>query len=159
MVNPRWNEKPVSLELIANHLYTPSYISKHTALRYYGLIPERVNLIQSMTLKHTRKFENALGTFEYTEVNKEYFPIGLHHEESRNAAFVIASPEKALCDLIAFTPGITLRYMKEAGAFLEEDLRIDMDDFRNFDKSVLLECARTGKKSQSIQTLIKLLER
>ena len=159
VVNPQWNEKPVSLELIANHLYSPSYVSKHTALRYYGLIPERVSLIQSMTLKHTRKFENALGTFEYTEVDKEYFPIGLHHEESESAAFVIASPEKALCDLILFTPGITLRYIKEARTFLEEDLRLDMDAFRSFDKSVLLNCARTGKKSHSIQTLIKLLER
>lgn len=159
VVNPKWNGQPVSLELIANHIYSPSYVSKHTALRYYGLIPERVNLIQSMTLKHTRKFENTLGIFEYTEVDKDYFPIGLHHEEVENAAFVIASPEKALCDLIAFTPGITLRYIKEARALLEEDFRLDMDAFRNFDKSILRDCARTGKKSQSIQTLIKLLER
>ena len=32
----------LSTELIANHLYTPSYVSMSSALRYYGLIPEEV---------------------------------------------------------------------------------------------------------------------
>ena len=34
--------KILSTELIANHLYAPSYVSMSSALRYYGLIPETV---------------------------------------------------------------------------------------------------------------------
>ena len=41
VVNPEHSGKTLSTELIANHLYAPSYISMSTALRFYGLIPER----------------------------------------------------------------------------------------------------------------------
>ena len=40
VANPKHSGKTLSSELIANHLYTPSYISMSTALRYYGLIPD-----------------------------------------------------------------------------------------------------------------------
>ena len=42
VVNPEHSEKTLSNELIANHLYTPSYVSMSSALRYYELIPEAV---------------------------------------------------------------------------------------------------------------------
>ena len=42
VVNPQYSDKMLSSELIANHLYTPSYVSMSSALRYYGLIPETV---------------------------------------------------------------------------------------------------------------------
>lgn len=157
IVNPQWSGKPVSTALIANHLYSPSYVSMHTALRWYGLIPERVALTQSMTIKHTRRFDNSFGRFLYIGVDAEYFPIGLRQEKTEAASFIIASPEKALCDLICSTTGLTLRYQKEAYAFLEEDLRLDMDAFRQFDVNILRQCARKGKKRQTIETLIKTL--
>jgi predicted transcriptional regulator of viral defense system len=47
IVNPVWSGKRISEELVANHLYTPSYVSMLTALSWYGLIPERVYLIQA----------------------------------------------------------------------------------------------------------------
>ena len=158
VVNPEWSGQRICTELVANHLYTPSYVSMHTALRWYGLIPERVSLVQSMTLKHSRMFENSLGTFSYTCVDRKYFPIGLRQEEVEGLFFVIASPEKALCDLVCSTAGINLRYKKEAEAFLEQDLRLDMDAFDHFDASVFQQCAAAGKKTQTIMTLLKLLE-
>ena len=159
VVNPAASGKPVSTYLVANHLYTPSYISMHTALRWYGLIPEHVHLMQSMTIKPSRQFKNALGSFDYIKVNRDYFSIGLRQEVSEDSAFIIASPEKALCDLIIATGGINLRYLKEAEAFLAEDMRIDIDDLKNFDMAILRQCARNGKKTKSIETIIKLLER
>ena len=159
IVNPAWSGKRISNELVANHLYTPSYVSMLTALRWYGLIPERVYLIQSMTLKHSRVFENALGRFSYISVSRDYFSIGIRQEETEEASFLIASPEKALCDFVCATPGITLRYQKEAQAFLEEDMRFDMDLFSNFNTDILRQCAAVGKKKQTVETIIKLLER
>ncbi len=65
----------LSTELIANHLYAPSYVSMSSALRYYGLIPEAVYVIQSMTLKHSRDFDTSIGRFEYTYISKDAFPL------------------------------------------------------------------------------------
>ena len=39
VVDPKVSHIVLSTELIANHLYSPSYVSMQTALRYYGLIP------------------------------------------------------------------------------------------------------------------------
>lgn len=159
VLNPAWSDRPVCLELVANHIYSPSYVSMHTALRWYGLIPERVSLIQSMSLKHTRRFENSLGMFSYIGVSRDYFPIGLRQEQSDGASFIMAGPEKALCDLICATPGVNLRYQREAQVFLEGDLRLDMEAFSRFDAGILLQCAATGKKAQSIETVAKLLSK
>ena len=158
VVNPAWSGNRVSMGLVANHLYSPSYVSLHTALRWYGLIPEQVTMIQSISPKHTRKFENSLGTFSFIGVDRSYFPIGIRQVEEDGISFIIASPEKALCDLICTTPGINLRYRREAEAFLEEDLRLDMDAFSHFDVSILFQCAKVGKKAHSIETIIKLLQ-
>ena len=159
IVNPAWSGKRVSYALVANHLYSPSYVSMHAALSWYGLIPERVYLVHSMTLKHSRLFKNELGWFSYINVSRDYFPIGIRQVETEDASFLIASPEKALCDLICSTSGVNLRYKKEAQAFLEEDMRIDMDDFSQFDIGILQQCANVGKKKQSIETIIKLLRK
>lgn len=157
VVNPAWSGMSVSSYLVANHLYSPSYISMHSALRWYGLIPERVYLTQSMTIKHSRTFRNILGNYSYIKVSRDYFAIGLRQEESDGSNFIVASPEKALCDLICYTPGINLRYIKEAQAFLEEDMRIDLDDIKDFNTDIIKQCAATGKKTMSLETIIKLI--
>lgn len=62
----------LSLELIANHLYGPSYVSMENALRYYGLIPEQVPSMRSLTPRRSKTFENPLGRFQYTHVDQAY---------------------------------------------------------------------------------------
>ncbi len=49
VVSPTVSRVPLSLELIANHVYSPSYVSMYSALMFYDLIPEAVYSIQSMT--------------------------------------------------------------------------------------------------------------
>ena len=51
--------------LIANHLRGPSYISLESALSYWGLIPERVYEISSVTTKTSKTYETAIGRFSY----------------------------------------------------------------------------------------------
>lgn len=149
---------PLSTELIANHLYTPSYVSMSSALRYYGLIPEQVYVMQSMTLKHSRDFDTPVGRYEYTHIPKGSFPIGLSSIRKAGYAFVIATPEKALCDLVANSPGVNLRYPKDAAIYLEEDIRMDLSDFRQMNPAILEAYAKVGKKADSIRTLLKLLK-
>jgi len=160
VVNPHLSGVPLSLELIANHLYAPSYVSMSTALWYYGLIPEVVYTIQSMTTKHSRNFENSLGWFTYDTINREAFPVGLRRvQRDERVAFIIASPEKALCDLIANSPKVNLRYIKDAETYLEEDIRFDMDEFHKMDPGIFEQYIAVGKKATSIKTILKLLKK
>ena len=159
VINPEYSGKTLSSELIANHLYTPSYISMSTALRYYGLIPEAVYVHQSMTVKHSRCFQTPVGNYDYKYISKKAFPIGVRSMYKDNYAFLIASPEKALCDLIANSSKVILRYMKDVEAYLEQDIRMDMDEFYNMDANIFEEYINVGKKADSISTLLKFLRR
>lgn len=159
VVDPKVSRVALSTELIANHLYAPSYVSMQTALRYYGLIPEAVYTTQSMTLKHTRRFDTPLGRFEYQMISREAFPIGITSINKQNYAFLMAAPEKALCDLIANSQKVNLRYLKDVETYIEEDLRMDLEDLRNMDMSIFERYAQVGKKSNSIETLVKYLKK
>ena len=159
VVSPEVNGVPISTELIANHLYGPSYVTMLSALRYYGLIPETVYVVQSLTIKHSRSFENVFGRFQYISCHRDYFSIGLSQETNAGYSFVIASPEKALCDLIVNTPGLNLRYKKEVLECLENDFRIDMEAFFRLKPEVFRQCAAVGKKKNTLNMLAKILER
>lgn len=158
VVNPEEIGTSLSLPLIANHLYAPSYVSMLSALRYYGLTPEAVYTTQSMTIKHARNFDTPVGNFSYNTLPREVFHIGLTQQREGNAVFIMATPEKALCDLLAMSPGMNLRYRKEAMQYLEEDLRLDMDAFYQMRPSIFEEYVKVGKKAASVQTILKLLK-
>lgn len=157
-VSPDKTSQPLSLELIANHLYGPSYLSKEYALSYYGLIPERVYEVQSMTTKRSRQFVNELATFSYTETPANYFSIGIR-QISTDLTFLIASPEKALCDLIAYTQGLRIQSLKGMQQYLEEDIRFDTSELTSFDASLIQQCAQFGKKKHEMSLLLKLLNK
>ena len=159
VVNPEYTGKRLSNELIANHLYAPSYVSMSTALRYYGLIPEAVYVNQSMTVKHSRSFQTPIGNYDYKCISREAFAVGVRTEHVADYAFLIASPEKALCDLIANSSKVNLRYMKDVENYLENDIRMDMEEFMKFDHRVLEEYIKVGKKADSIATILKYLTR
>jgi len=149
--------KELSKELIANHLYGPSYVGREYALRYYGLIPERVYQVTSVTTKHSRDFENSVGNFSFQNCQPEYFHIGIRMEQADGVNFLIASPEKALCDVINFSKNLFLRSMKDVEVYLDEDIRFDMDALENFDIQILEQCAPVSRKENSINTLIKYI--
>lgn len=159
VVSPKISRVSLSTELIANHLYAPSYVSMHTALRYYGMIPEAVYVTQSMTVKHSRNFDTPIGRFEYQMISRDAFPIGITCINKQKYAFLIATPEKALCDLIANSQKVNLRYLKDVENYLEEDIRMEMEDFKNMDVSIFEQYALVGKKANSISTLIKYLRK
>lgn len=158
VVSPDVSGKSLSEELIANHLYGPSYVSMETALRYYGLIPERVHTVASMTLRLTKNYENRVGRFEYMHCPANYYSIGIRQVVEENYAYLIASPEKALCDLITYTPKLRLRFVKAMQTYLEEDIRFDMDQFYKMDTDIFEQCLAVSKKKVNIQNILKLLK-
>lgn len=92
-------------------------------------------------------------------MSREAFSIGITSINMQSYAFLMATPEKALCDLIANSPKDNLRYLKDVENYLEEDIRMEIDDFRNMDISIFERYAQVGKKSKSIETLIKYLRK
>lgn len=158
VVNPKVSRIALSPFLIANHLSGPSYVSMHTALRYYGLIPEAVYSVQSMTCGTARHYENALGVFEYTRVPYDYFNIGITVKEEAGAAFMIATPEKALCDLMVYTANLNLKTQASVREYLEEDIRFDMDELQGLDLGILEECAAVSRKKNMLNQLINLIK-
>ena len=159
VINPEYSGTTLSSELIANHLYAPSYISMSTALRYYGLIPEAVYVHQSMTVKHSRSFQTPIGSYDYKYISREAFSVGVRSIHKGDYAFLMASPEKSLCDLIANSSKVNLRYMKDVEIYLEQDIRMDMDEFYKMDATILEDYIKVGKKADSISTLLRFLKR
>ncbi len=157
--NPEYSGVPLCMELIANHLCQPSYVSLQSALRFYGLIPERVYNTTSVTTKVSRSYTNKLGTFTYTHCNAECYYIGIVQQHYNDSTFLIATPEKALCDLIGATKGLNLRYKNETYQWLEEDIRFDMDSLKDLDVSIFQQYLQVGLKKPAIEQLIKLITR
>ncbi|MCH5174219.1 MAG: hypothetical protein J1D85_08465 [Bacteroidales bacterium] len=158
VVAPHISHTELSDFLIANHLYGPSYISAESALRWYGLIPESVYKTISVTSGNARTYNNKTGTYRYIHAAPTYCAIGVTMQQEANASFMIATPEKALCDKIVFTPYLNLRYREETLRFLEEDLRFDMERFYKMDAELLRQCAEVSRKKTMINQLIKLIE-
>ncbi len=90
---------------------------------------------------------------------KLVFSVGLSSVKKNEYAFVIATPEKALCDLIANSPGVNLRYPKDAANYLEEDIRMELSDFKQMNPAILEAYVKVGKKAESVRTFLKLLKR
>ena len=143
---------------VISRMLTPSYVSMSSALRYYGLIPEAVYVTQSMTIKESRDYETPVGRFVYKRMSAETFHVGIRNIEEDGYSYLIASPEKALCDLIAETPSLLLRYRRDALTYLEEDIRFDMEAFYKLNPSVFEHYITAhGKKATSVLSILKLL--
>ena len=159
VVNPELSGKSINVPLCANHIYGPSYVSLHWALRWYGLIPEKVFRMTSVTSKPSKTFETPLGFFDYYKVDSEYFSIGIRMVTDDGVSYLIASPEKALCDLILYDSYLPARSVKGLMRYLEEDIRFDMDELKDFDVGIIRECAEKGNKKLILNNLIKIIER
>lgn len=147
----------VSKEIIANNLYGPSYISYDYALSYHGLIPERVDEISSATTKNAKKFSNKYGVFTFKHINKKLFALGINIVTSAQGNFMIASPEKALCDKIYTSRALNIRSKKAMLEYLIDDIRVDIDELVLFDLDIIKEYLDITKSTR-IKFLYKVLQ-
>lgn len=87
--------------VLANRIYSPSYVSLETALSHYSMIPEVSMAALSVTTKPTRRFKNHHGLFVYHSVQPKAF-CGYTIESHGGLDVLIAEPEKALADFLYF---------------------------------------------------------
>jgi len=147
----------ISKEIIANNLLGPSYISYEYALNYHGLTPERVEEVTSATTKRAKTFSTPYGIFSYRHIDKTLYALGVEIVSSKQGNFMMASREKALCDKVFATKGVKVVSKKSMQIFLEEDLRVDMDELANFDLGVVRQYAEISK-SKRVEFLYKVLK-
>lgn len=144
--------------LVANHLWGPSYVSLETALAYWGLIPERVYEISSITIKTTKTYKTPIGRFSYFHASLPYYSFGIQSVSlTPKQVALIASPAKALCDKIVMTSGIFLRSTRLVREFLVDDLRIDEDMLRQLDAKEIESWLEGSPKKSSLNMLVKTL--
>ena len=116
--------------LLAGSIYGPSYLSFEFALSYYGLIPEAVYTFTSATFekKKKKKYITPFGTFTYRDIPSQVYPYGLEIKVEGEYSYIIASPEKALCDQLYQTKPVSNQ--KELINLLFRDLRISEEELR-----------------------------
>ena len=147
-----------SKELFANNIYGPSYVSLDYALAFYGLIPERINNVTSITLKNAKKFNTAFGSFFYIKSPDSLYKIGVESYSLNNEiSFLIASPIKAICDKLIFTKNLNITSKYDMLCYLDEDLRIDIEDRSGFNLEIILQCIDAGYKVRQLDILYKIL--
>lgn len=121
------NKGDISYTLyLANILRTPSYVSSWTALQYYNLTTEIIHTVTSITPKITRSYITKAATFTYQSIKKELFSD--FSLVKGRFDFFIASPSKALFDLLYFKTNQFRGVKLEAIDALVEGLRIDIDE-------------------------------
>ena len=148
-------QQPDYARYFAGKICAPSYISLHTALSFYGIIPEAVVEITSVTTQKTCRYENAFGQFSYQTIRPRLF-WGFEPKMMRDGKqYMMATPEKAIIDLLYLYPQYsTLDEMRE--------LRFDEDWMREeLNKERLMEYAEYVNKPiifKRVKLLLKAYE-
>lgn len=138
-----YRRHPYSKELLANLIYGPSYVSLQYALHYYGMIPERVETVTSVTIGRSKRFTTPLGLFTYRQIPIAAFSPGMTRKAlDGDRAFLLATPEKAVCDMIVVDQGVSLRSFKSLRRYLFEDLRLEPEALTNLQAEQIGEIAR-----------------
>jgi len=140
-----------SPQIVANLMHGPSYVSLESALAFYGLIPERVETVTSVTSRKNKSFETPIGRFTYKHLTTSLYPLGIALKPTEDGRqFLIASPEKALLDTF------TLKFDKSARPStrditdaLEGDLRVDVTALIPMIKRANLEIMKPHYKNRA----------
>jgi hypothetical protein len=100
--------------LLANRLVRGSYVSLQSALAHHGLILEHVPVTTSVTTGRPQHRENPFGSFEYHHCPPARLTGYRVENLGGGQEALVATPAKALADLIHLVPGADSRaYLSE----------------------------------------------
>jgi predicted transcriptional regulator of viral defense system len=113
--------------LIANRLVPASYVSLQAALAYYDLIPEKVAVVTSITTRRTIEIDTEIGRFDFHSIQTGWFTGYRRVDLGSGQQAFVASPEKALLDLVHLRPqGDEERYLRSMR--LQKLDQLDMEE-------------------------------
>lgn len=142
---------PLEPGVVANLIHGPSYVSCEYALSFYGLIPETVTEVTSVTSTRSCEFDTPVGRFRYFRRSGADYAIGVRLE----GQMLIASPEKAIYDKAALDRRFDGDGVEE---YLMADLRLDPAALPKPDPDTLRELGRHGRgRMKSLVTFLEKL--
>lgn len=146
----------IPYEQVANFLYGPSYVSLEWALSFYGMIPERVHTVTSMTLGRDKEYNTPVGNFAYYRLSSDRYSVGVTQKQVPDSfgGFLMATPEKALADFVFKTcKGLD---KKELEVELLESKRVNRESVHELDKSLLVKIAGSYR-AKTVSYLVDLI--
>jgi hypothetical protein len=153
MIAPPYQKVKPHPFLVANRMQRASYVSGQSAMAFYGLIPEVVPVTLSVTAGRPERLETPLGAFEFRHVKpgllRSYRMTNLGRTPPNQQALV-ATPEKALLDLVYLQPGGDAPdYLRELR--LQNLERLDLDELHR-----QAEIFNTPKLRRAVDTIARL---
>lgn len=130
--------------LVANRLQPGSYVSLQSALAYYGMIPEQVPLTTSVSSGRPESLRTPLGQYDFRHIRIDWLRSYRQMDLGNGQKAYVATPEKALLDLIYLQPG------GDSAAYLYE-LRLQSLEKLDLDQIRLL--AQEAKKTRLIRAV------
>ncbi len=123
--------------LVANRMVRPSYVSLQAALAFYGLIPDVVPMVTAVTTGRPGHRETPLGAFAFRHLQTDLFFGYRGVDLGKNQQAFVATPEKALLDLVYLAPE------GDAPAYLHE---LRLQNLERLDpKALLRDAERSGR--------------
>ena len=136
--------------LVANNLQKASYVSPQSALAYYGLIPEVVNITTSVSTGRPEKLETPLGIYDFRHIKTDLL-FGYKMINLGDQSAFVATPEKALLDLIYLHPGgDSIDYLRELR--LQNTELLDINIIREF-----AEKFKTPRLQKAVNGILQLI--
>ena len=135
--------------VLANAMKNASYVSLQSALGYFGMIPEHVPTVTSVTTQRPARVDTPLGRFLFRHIKRSWFSGYQQVDLGSGRKAFVAMPEKALLDLVYLTPGA------DNYDFLAE---LRLQNLEGLDRDALVQLARTSR-SPKLRRAVKLIER
>ena len=139
---------------VANKIYSPSYVSMEIALKYYGLIPEEIFQITSVSTKKTANFKTPVGNFGYRCIKPGLY-FGYRLVEFGKHKILLAEPEKAVLDYLYLNSNLKTRDDFSG-------MRINSDEFKgqiNLEKlQKYLDVFANKSLSKRVNTFLKTIK-
>ncbi len=152
MVAPPYQKVKPHPFLIANRMQRASYVSGQSALAFYGLIPEVVPVTLSVTAGRPERLDTPLGVFEFRHVRPGLLRGYRMTELGLSQQALVATPEKALLDLVYLQPGGDAPdYLRELR--LQNLERLDLDELHR-----QAEIFNTPKLRRAVETIAQLAQ-
>ena len=146
---------------LSGALYGSAQLSFEYALGRRGFIPEEVRVYTCAVCGtgKRKRYSTPFGVFTYRDVPTRVFPYGVELLDERGYGHMLATPERASCDLLyTRAPCANRRELRE---LLFDNLRIDEDEFRAANLDEMTELAELYRTTNCrlLASLIKEMKR
>ncbi len=138
--------------VVANALVDGSYVSLQAALAHYGLIPEYTPVVTSVTTGRPGHWETPLGVYAFRHVKDDWFHGYRRLDVGEGQRAFVATPEKALLDLVYLEPGT------DRPAYLEELRLQELDRLNGEHLDRLARESGSPKLQRAVQTIAALAQ-